>query len=122
MRYGKELGSALLYGVVSSMLTFANKALPSTFDFNYPMFIMILQMVLMQVVLVILNAIGTLKYPAITLRGIWQHIPVSVTYSLNATVALAALQAVSIPTYGVLKRAGPVCIPFIYTRIYTYSI
>jgi hypothetical protein len=52
---GKQLGSALLYATVSSLLTFSNKALPSEFNFNYPLFVLMLQMVLMQLVLLVLR-------------------------------------------------------------------
>ena len=98
MLCGKQLGSALLYAVVSSLLTFSNKALPSEFGFNYPHFVLMLQMALMQIVLVVLACAGAIKYPTISARGLGQHVPVSFMYSLNATVALASLQAVSIPT------------------------
>jgi hypothetical protein len=113
MLCGRQLGSALLYAAVSSLLTFSNKALPSEFGFNYPHFVLILQMALMQLVLVVLAAVGAIKYPKISARGLVQHLPVSFMYSLNATVALASLQAVSIPTYGVLKRAGPLFVMLI---------
>ena len=102
-----------MYAAVSSLLTFSNKALPSEFGFNYPHFVLILQMALMQLVLVVLAAVGAIKYPKISARGLVQHLPVSFMYSLNATVALASLQAVSIPTYGVLKRAGPLFVMLI---------
>jgi len=109
----KRLGAALLYGFVSSSLTFANKALPSSFDFNYPLFVLMVQMLFLQILLLLVGAAGLLKIPKITTRGLLLHVPVSFLYSLNAGVALAALQAVSIPTYGVLKRAGPLFVMLI---------
>ena len=113
MQYHKQIGSAVLYGSVSSLLTFSNKALPSAFNFNYPIFMLMLQMILMQCVLLLLSALGMIKYPRVSLHGLWQHVPVSFLYCLNATLALASLQAVSIPTYGVLKRAGPLFVMMI---------
>jgi hypothetical protein len=69
-----------------------------------------LQMILMQVVLLLLAAFGVIKYPKINTAGLLLHVPVSFLYCLNATLALASLQAVSIPTckwankIGVLKE------------------
>jgi len=113
MAYHKQLGSALLYGVVSSLLTFSNKALPSAFNFNYPIFMLILQMALMQMALIASHQGGLIRYPRISAQGLVRHVPVSFLYCLNATLALASLQAVSIPTYGVLKRAGPLFVMMI---------
>ena len=95
---------------MSSTLTFSNKALPSQFGFNYPILVLMLQMILMQVVLLLLAAFGVIKYPKINTAGLLLHVPVSFLYCLNATLALASLQAVSIPTckwankIGVLKE------------------
>jgi len=110
---GKQMGSALLYAIVSSTLTFSNKALPAVFNFNYPLFVLILQMMLMQVVLLVLSAARIITYPKVNIQGFILHLPVALLYSLNAALALASLQAVSIPTYGVLKRAGPLFVMMI---------
>mmetsp|Transcript_21054 Transcript_21054/g.70172 ORF Transcript_21054/g.70172 Transcript_21054/m.70172 type:complete len:391 (-) Transcript_21054:104-1276(-) len=106
----KELGSAVFYGLVSSCMTFANKALSQTYNYNFPLFLLVIQMSLMQVALLGLNMIGVTKYPTFTLKGLMMHMPVSFLYCSNAALALASLQATSIPTYGVLKRAAPLFI------------
>ena len=113
MRYGAQLGSAALYACVSALLVFSNKALPSVFDFNYPIAMLMFQMLLLQVILLGLGVTRMIKPPQLTAKGFLVHLPVSFLYCLNASLALASLQAVSIPTYGVLKRAGPLFIVLI---------
>jgi hypothetical protein len=39
------VGTGLLYGTVSSMLTFSNKALASAHNFNFPLFVLFTQVV-----------------------------------------------------------------------------
>ena len=104
------VGSAISYALVSSAMTFANKALSSSFSFRFPLFLLLIQMITTQALLLIASAFGFLRYPIITWRGLKQHAPVASLYSLNAALAIASLHAVSIPTYGVLKRAGPLYI------------
>eukprot|EP00960_Hanusia_phi_P045834 757451-Hanusia_phi.AAC.1 len=106
----RELGSAVLYGLVSSSMTFANKALSQTYNYNFPLFLLVIQMSLMQFALLGLNMVGISRYPTFTFRGLILHIPVSFLYCSNAALALASLQATSIPTYGLLKRAAPLFI------------
>jgi hypothetical protein len=40
------VGTGLLYGTVSSMLTFSNKALTSAHNFNFPLFVLFTQVAL----------------------------------------------------------------------------
>jgi hypothetical protein len=85
-KYGKPIGSAALYALVSSSLTFSNKALPAMFGFNYPLFVLMAQMVLMQAVLLALSATRIIKYPKINARGLLMHLPISFLYSINAAL------------------------------------
>ncbi|KAJ1478053.1 hypothetical protein T484DRAFT_1905162, partial [Baffinella frigidus] len=107
---GAAVGSAIAYAFVSSAMTFANKALSSSFSFRFPLFLLLLQMVTTQALLLIGSTLGVVQYPRITLQGLRAHAPLATLYSLNAALAIASLHAVSIPTYGVLKRAGPLYI------------
>jgi hypothetical protein len=83
---------------VSSAMTFCNKALSATYSFKFPLFLLLLQMVTTQALLLAGAWFGALQYPRITLDGLRQHAPVATLYSLNAALAIAALHAVSIPT------------------------
>ena len=102
--------SALLYGTVSSLMTFCNKALSSSYDFGYPLFLLWVQMVVTQIGLLVMYRLGLFVYPSVTARSLLQHLPVASFYVLNASLAISSLQGMSIPTYGVLKRAGPLFI------------
>ncbi len=103
----RGLRAAITYGVVSSAVTFANKGVSQTFHFNHPAFLIWLQMLLTALGLTMLGAAKLIAYPQISRAGLRSHAPVAVLYSINSSLALAALQNLSIPTYGVLKRAGP---------------
>ena len=85
-KYSKPIGSAALYALVSSSLTFSNKALPAMFGFNYPLFVLMAQMILLQAVLLALSATRTIKYPKINARGLLMHLPISFLYSINAAL------------------------------------
>ena len=43
--YSKSLAAALFYGTCSISMNFLNKAVVSSYNFNYPFFIMVCQMV-----------------------------------------------------------------------------
>jgi hypothetical protein len=94
-KYGKPIGSAALYALVSSSLTFSNKSLPAMFGFNYPLFVLMVQMVLMQAVLLALSATRIIKYPKINAHGLLMHLPISFLYSINAALG----RQVKIPLY-----------------------
>lgn len=102
--------AALLYGTVSSSMTFCNKALSQEYGFNYPLFLLMIQMTTTQIGLIFMHYMGLFRYPRMTSQGLKEHLLVTCMYCLNAVLALASLQATSIPTYGVLKRAGPLYI------------
>lgn len=104
------VSAALLYGTVSSLMTFCNKALSSTYDFGYPLFLLWVQMLITQLGLLALHRLKLFVYPTITFMSLMQHVPVASFYVLNASLAISSLQGMSIPTYGVLKRAGPLFI------------
>jgi len=109
-RLWKGISAALLYGTVSSLMTFCNKALSSTYDFGYPLFLLWVQMLVTQLGLIALHRMGLFVYPHVSIRSLLHHIPVASFYVLNASLAITSLQGMSIPTYGVLKRAGPLFI------------
>jgi hypothetical protein len=99
--------TALMYGVVSSLMTFCNKALSSSYNFSYPLFLLGVQMATTQAGLCLLHLFRaqtsiflgfSFEYPSITLKGLLLHIPVASLYVLNATLAISSLQGMSIPT------------------------
>jgi hypothetical protein len=99
--------AAMLYGSVSSLMTFCNKALSATFEFSYPLFLLCVQMATTQIGLCVLHLFRAqtktcfgfgFEYPKITSRGLLMHLPVASLYVLNAALAISSLQGMSIPT------------------------
>ncbi|XP_014677618.1 PREDICTED: solute carrier family 35 member D3-like [Priapulus caudatus] len=101
------IGAAVFYGVCSSSMAFLNKAVLNTYGFNYPFFIMTLQMLFSVVVLEALRLTNKVNIPAYSLaRGRYFLLP-SICYAFHATLSLVALSGMNIPMYGLLKRCTP---------------
>lgn len=101
--------AAVLYGTCSVLIAFINKLLMTTYDFDYPVFIMMSQMLFTIIVLEILSLpfIGVLNMPRYTLdRGRMFALP-ALFYGINSVLALSALSHMNIALYGVLKRCVP---------------
>jgi K+-sensing histidine kinase KdpD len=103
----KCITAALMYGVVSSLMTFCNKALSSSYNFSFPLFLLVVQMATTQAGLCLLHICRVqtslffgfgFEYPTITFKGLLVHLPVASLYVLNAALAISSLQGMSIPT------------------------
>ena len=102
------LGAAFLYGATSTSMAFINKSIMNTFEFDYPFFIMVCQMVFTIALLETLRSAGKVDYPAVTWEGSRAFLLPSMCYALNSVLGLYALGRMNIPMYGVLKRCTPV--------------
>lgn len=112
--------SAVLYGTCSVMIAFVNKLLMTTFEFNYPIFIMASQMLFTIVVLEVLSMplVRIINMPRYTLeRGKMFALP-AMFYGINSVLALSALSHMNIALYGVLKR----CVPLITLVLSTFIL
>ena len=109
-RIGSNVAScfaAVLYGSCSVSIAFINKLLMTTLGFDYPVFIMIVQMLFTIIVLEILSLMRVIEMPKYTLeRGKMFAFP-ALFYGLNSVLALSALSHMNIALYGVLKRCVP---------------
>ena len=109
-RIGSNLAAcfaAVLYGTCSVSIAFINKFLMTTLEFDYPVFIMIIQMLVTIIILEILSWFGVVEMPKYTLqRGKMFALP-ALFYGLNSVLALSALSHMNIALYGVLKRCVP---------------
>ena len=109
-RIGSSLAAffaAILYGTCSVSIAFINKFLMTTLEFDYPVFIMIIQMLVTIIILEILSWFGIVEMPRYTLqRGKMFALP-ALFYGLNSVLALSALSHMNIALYGVLKRCVP---------------
>lgn len=103
----KSLAAALFYGTCSISMNFLNKAVVSSYNFNYPFFIMVCQMVTTIIFLDTMRMAGYLNLPPYSFRDGKEFLPASLLFALHATLSLFALHGMNIPMYGAIKRCTP---------------
>lgn len=106
----KGLMIAFIYGLSSASMAFANKAILTGYKYDYPIFIVITQMLVSIIGLELLRLTGRITLPAFTIERGWSFFLPSVFYTLNSVLALWALSGMNIPMYGVMKRCAPMVI------------
>jgi len=99
---------ALFYGTCSVSMNFLNKGIVSSYQFNYPFFIMAIQMILTITILDLLRVSGLVaNLQAYTLKEGLEFFPASFFFALHSTLSLYALHGMNIPMYGAIKRCTP---------------
>ncbi|XP_023323853.1 UDP-galactose/UDP-glucose transporter 7 [Eurytemora carolleeae] len=103
----KVLSVAFFYFICSISMNFLNKAIVSSYEFNYPFTIMACQMVFTIILLDSLRISGFLKMHWFSLQDGIEFLPASLTFALHSTLSLIALHGMNIPMYGAMKRCCP---------------
>ncbi|XP_057303238.1 uncharacterized protein LOC130640731 [Hydractinia symbiolongicarpus] len=99
--------AALFYGIVSGSMSFMNKTVLTGYSYHYPDIVMLSQIVATSIALEVCRRINMCDIQPWTLkRGKDFAIP-SFCFALHTTLALAALDDLSIPIYNVLRRMLP---------------
>lgn len=88
-------------------MVFANKTLSYTFSFRTTNLLLLFQMFFTIILLRLLQLSGFITLDPFTITRARTVAPISFFYSLNAAVALVALREMSVPSYTVVKRLGP---------------
>lgn len=101
---------ACLYGACSASMAFANKAVLTSYSFDYPFFLVTCQMVITIVIVEFLRLTGTTSLVPFTLKRGYLFLAPSIFYATNSVLSLSALSGMNIPMYGVIKRCAPVII------------
>ena len=104
------LGIAITYGCTSASMAFINKAVLTTYKFDFPIFLVVTQMLVAVIVLEGLRLTNIISLPKYTLERGYSFFLPSLFYALHSVLALWALSGMNIPMYGVLKRCGPLVI------------
>lgn len=104
----KSVGSAFLYGACSVSTAFINKLLMTTCSFDYPVIIMVLQMLYTILLLQLLSIVGLINLPKLTFQRMKTFALPAVCYAVNSILALSALSHMNVAMYGVLKRCVPI--------------
>ncbi|XP_071106632.1 uncharacterized protein [Haliotis cracherodii] len=100
--------AAVFYGVCSVATAFISKALMTSMKFDYPVFIMVVQMMFTILLLETLSFLGVLDLPRYSLARAKKFVWPALFYGANAVLALTALAHMNIAMYGVLKRCVPI--------------
>ncbi|GAB6021554.1 hypothetical protein CHUAL_004152 [Chamberlinius hualienensis] len=99
--------AAVFYGVCSAGMAFANKAVISSYQFDFPFTILVLQMLFSIAVVQILRFSSLVNIQGYTFeRGKTFLIP-AICSGLHSCLSLIALKGMNIPMYGALKRCTP---------------
>eukprot|EP00095_Tigriopus_kingsejongensis_P003706 maker-scaffold382_size189932-snap-gene-0.28 protein:Tk03706 transcript:maker-scaffold382_size189932-snap-gene-0.28-mRNA-1 annotation:"hypothetical protein CAPTEDRAFT_101209" len=101
------VGVALFYGICSVSMNFLNKAVVTSYEFNFPFFIMSCQMIVTVIFLDLLRQLGYLKVQRYSFQGSQDFLPASLCFALHSTLSLSALHGMNIPMYGAIKRCTP---------------
>lgn len=101
------LAAALFYGLTSLGMNFLNKAVLSPYQFNFPMYLLTVQMVVTITALEILRVTRVVTLETYSWNKGRRFLPVSVFFLLHCSLSLAALEGMNIPMYGALKRCTP---------------
>ena len=101
---------AFFYGACSASMAFANKAVLTSYSFNYPFFLVTCQMAFTIGVLEFLRLTRSTTLVRFALSRGLQFLVPSVFYAANCVLSLSALSGMNIPMYGVIKRCAPVII------------
>ena len=103
----KGTAAAIFYGTCSVSMAFINKSLMTSFSFDYPVFIMVAQMLFTITALEILSWLRIIHMPRYTFeRGKSFALP-ALFYGVNSILGLTALSHMNVAMYGVLKRCSP---------------
>lgn len=105
--FGPGILAAFFYGFVSGSMSFVNKAVLTAYSFHFPNVIMLAQLIVMAITLEAARRLGFSTMLKYTLeRGKLFLFP-SICFGLHTTLALRALDNLSIPMYNVLRRLLP---------------
>lgn len=99
--------AALFYGICSVTSALVSKALMDTLEFDFPVFIMVAQMLFTITTLEILCFFKVLDLPPYSLKRGLSFAAPAIFYGTNSVLALTALSHMNIAMYGVLKRCVP---------------
>ena len=94
---GKAFFVAVFYFSCSISMNFLNKAVVSSYDFNYPFFIMSCQMLATVIFLDISRLLKISKLNTYSLKDGVDFLPASLSFALHSTLSLMALHGMNIP-------------------------
>lgn len=102
-----HIPSAVVYFILSSVMVFGNKYLLDTWNFNYPIFLIFVQIIVTVFFLAssnrFLNLFNTRDFFK-NIKSLKYQLLTALFYSLHSVTALKALVGLNIPMYATFKR------------------
>ncbi|GFT22845.1 hypothetical protein NPIL_274731 [Nephila pilipes] len=108
LRNIESIGSAILYGICSTSMAFANKTVITSYSFDFPFSIMACQMILCILFLEALRINDIINIPKYSLKMGRSFFWPALFYAIHSITALYALGGMSIPMYIAVKRCAPI--------------
>lgn len=99
--------AALFYGLVSGSMSFINKVVLTSYKFHYPDVVMLAQVIMTSILVEGCRLSELTAIPAWNIKRAKEFFVPSLCFALHTTLALAALDELSIPIYNVLRRMLP---------------
>jgi len=88
-------------------MNFLNKAIVSSYNFNYPFSIMACQMMVTILFFDGFRFLGVMKLPTYSISEGVAFLGASLSFAMHSTLSLVALHGMNIPMYGAIKRCSP---------------
>ncbi|KAL6766751.1 hypothetical protein ACKKBG_A37200 [Auxenochlorella protothecoides x Auxenochlorella symbiontica] len=93
------------YGVVSVSITLFNRAVFSVYQFNFPAFVTLIQLLVSILYIYTLKYSGRLRVGALTIEGARRVAPLALFWWLYVVSGVTALRFLNVPMYSVLRRS-----------------
>ena len=117
----RTISAAAFYFTCSLSMNFLNKAVVSSYAFNFPFFILACQMAVTILLLHLLRFLRILQVtfdlahmisphpqvPGLSLKESLDFLPCSGCFATHSSLSLIALHGMNIPMYGAIKRCTP---------------
>eukprot|EP01104_Vermistella_antarctica_P010608 TRINITY_DN2843_c0_g1_i1.p1 TRINITY_DN2843_c0_g1~~TRINITY_DN2843_c0_g1_i1.p1 ORF type:complete len:363 (-),score=53.03 TRINITY_DN2843_c0_g1_i1:57-1145(-) len=100
----------LFYSTMSTSAIFVNKEVVTEWDFNFPLTMILFQMIWSLVCLLVLKNLGVIQFEDLEWNLVKTCLPMSVTFLLNGITGLSAMHFMSLPMFVTLRRCASVVI------------
>jgi solute carrier family 35 protein len=100
----KGLFAASLYGFISISITFFNKAVLASYNFQYPNLMTLFQMLCSLLLLEMMRLTGKIHYATFNMKTAWKTFPLAISFVGMVLTGLAALKYLNIPMFNALRR------------------
>src|SRR4051812_14928706 len=96
--------ACLFYGIISIGITFFNKIVLSTYEFQWPNLMTLSQLIFSLLFLIILKRIHLISYAPLDYKTCIHTSPLSLSFLATVLTGLAALKYLNIPMFNSLRR------------------